>query len=150
MKLPAPQRPVTWLGFDGRLTLTPEEWESYKRRPPVRYTLQQYGNIPRPSTCDYESCSVPRSTKKRITLAHGIGFQFGIAELGLTPDWLDSNDNLVGWAHEGICNKRLGVPEELEAAMRYLLRRRRDYLPPDHLPSETHAVFKRLKKKVVE
>src|SRR5437867_398338 len=133
MNLPAPKRPSTWLGFKGRLTLTPDEWQTYQRRPPIRYSLSQYRNIPRPTSCDYQHCPVPAKSTKRITLAHGIGFQFGIAKLGLTPDWLDSNDNLVGWAHEGICNKKLGVPEELEPAMRYLMRLRPDYAPPDYL-----------------
>jgi len=144
MKLPAPQRPATWLGFDGRITLTSKEWETYQRRPPIRYTLSQYGNIPRPTSCDYRHCSVPAKSAKRIASAHGIAFQFGIAKLGLTPDWLDSNENIVGWAHEGSCNNTLGVAEELEPAISHLLQLRPDYQPPDYLPSETHAIFRRL------
>src|SRR2546422_9831632 len=146
MNLPAPKPPPSWRGFDGRLTLTPEEWDTYQRRPPLRRTLAQYPDIRRPPTCGYRHCSVPAESSKPITLVHGIGFDFGVHELGLTPEWLDSPENLVGWAHAGNCNKRLGVPEELEPALRHLLALRQDYFPPSYLPAETQAAFKRLNK----
>ena len=97
------QRPrmVNPEGFGGRAWLTIEEWETYKRRPAVRYPQKL-----RPAVIarDGEGCSICNSNDGRpIQLAHHVPFKVGLLDFGLTPDWLDGVDNLR-LAHQGACN----------------------------------------------
>lgn len=88
-------------GFGGRAWLTVEEWETYRRRPAVRYPQRS-----RPAVVerDGESCIICGSDDGRpIQLAHHVPFKVGLVDFGLTPDWLDGVDNLR-LAHQGSCN----------------------------------------------
>lgn len=97
-------RMVSLEGFDGRAWLTVAEWETYRRRPAVRYPQ----NL-RPAVVerDGEGCKICRSDDERpIQLAHRVPFKMGLVDFGLTPDWLDGVDNLR-LAHRGACNDRV-------------------------------------------
>jgi hypothetical protein len=85
-------------GFDGRVFLTKEEWETYCRRKPVRYIRKQKIAI-----C--EICGKSEEQGNSFQNAHMIGFDFGITYLALTPDFLDLDSN-IKTAHKMICNKK--------------------------------------------
>lgn len=84
------------IGFDGRMFLDEAEWLTYCRRKPVRY-------IRRPrAAC--QVCGRPGSLRNPLQSAHIIGFDVGVIDLGLTPEFLDSEKNIVT-AHRRACNK---------------------------------------------
>jgi hypothetical protein len=85
-------------GFDGRIFLTKEEWETYCRRKPVRYIRKQ-----KITTC--EICGKSEEQGNLFQNAHMIGFDFGITYLALTPDFLDL-DIHIKTAHKINCNKK--------------------------------------------
>ena len=113
------------LGFGSNIFLTEAEWETYRRRPPVRYT-----NKSREGNC--EVCGLPGEEENKLTNAHVIGFYVGVLDLGLTPEFLDRHDNLVT-AHRRTCNGK--AETTLEGAMHRLIENGvtelPDYLPPD-------------------
>lgn len=94
MNLPRTQRN---LGFDGRTFLTEEEWQTYRRRKPVRYIREPYFEV-----C--EVCRLPANEENPFQNAHKIGFDLGIVQLALTPEFLDGRRNIVT-AHRKICNR---------------------------------------------
>jgi len=49
-------------------------------------------------------CGLARSLDNPLQSAHIIGFDLGVIELGLTPEFLDSDENIVT-AHRRTCNK---------------------------------------------
>lgn len=106
-------------GFDGRVFLTQPEWETYCRRKPVRYIKKK-----KDSVCVL--CGETGNDNNPLQNAHRIGFDIGIIELALTPDFLDSDDNIVS-AHRNICNKsvELTVTESIEylSSLGYILPR---------------------------
>lgn len=92
---------VGWLGFDGRVFLTDSEHETYLRRMPVRYARRSLGSS------DGMLCAVcgqAATDENRLEASHKVPFGEGIRTYKLTPDWLDSTENLV-WAHRIKCNK---------------------------------------------
>lgn len=91
---------MSWLGFDNRMFLEPEELLTYKRRPPVRYAARNVK--PHSGFCDI--CGEAFTESNPLQVAHKIPFTKGVLDYGLTPDWLDSEFNLV-WAHRSKCNK---------------------------------------------
>lgn len=94
------------MGFDGRMFLTPEEHATYLRRPPVRYAAK---GLIAPSAC--EMCGGVPTTENPLQVAHRVPFLKGVQVWKLTPDWLDSRDNLV-WAHRKICNTAAEMTDE--------------------------------------
>lgn len=98
-----PKRGEKWLGFDGRLFLSYDEWMAYRRRPPVRYA-----SASRPIVAD-DKCEVCREASSQsnvLQIAHRIPFIEGVLSLAICPDFLDSRENLaVG--HRRMCNKKL-------------------------------------------
>lgn len=84
------------IGFEGRKFLHEYEWNTYRRRKPVRYINKERSN-----TC--QICGKPPLEGNPLQNAHLIGFGFGIIKLGLTPDFLDSHKNIVT-AHRKVCN----------------------------------------------
>ena len=74
------------------------EWRTYCRRKPVRY-------IRRPKATKCAWCSLPGCPENPLQCAHVIGFDMGVMDLGLTPEFLDSKDNIVT-AHRRTCNKQ--------------------------------------------
>lgn len=97
------QRPrmVNPEGFGGRAWLTVEEWETYRRRAAVRYPQKLRAEVIKR---DGETCCICGSVNgKPIQLAHHVPFKMGLIDFGLTPEWLDSIDNLR-LAHQGSCN----------------------------------------------
>src|SRR5688572_8091024 len=76
------------VGFNGRMFLEEAEWLTYCRRKPVRYIRR-----PRATTCWL--CHSMGSPYNPLQSAHRIGFDVGVIELGLTPEFLDSEENIV-------------------------------------------------------
>lgn len=90
-----------WLGFDERTFLNEHEYVTYCRRLPVRYAAKNLGR--KPEKC--EVCGGAPTPDNPLQAAHRIPFGKGILQFRLTPDWLDSRENLV-WAHKRLCNRR--------------------------------------------
>jgi hypothetical protein len=84
-------------GFDGRVFLTAAEWETFCRRKPVRYIRKR-----KESVC--QVCGLPSTPDNPLQNAHVISFDVGVIDLALTPDYLDSDANIVS-AHRNHCNK---------------------------------------------
>jgi hypothetical protein len=85
------------LGFDGRQFLLEAEWTTYRRRKPVRY-------IRKPKKGKCEVCGRPGTADNPLQNAHRIGFDVGVIDLALTPEYLDSDENIVT-AHRTTCNR---------------------------------------------
>lgn len=97
-----------WLGFDDRVFLTPEEHDTYLRRLPVRYSRK---NLPTgKGRCSV--CNEAAREDNALQAAHVVPFNTGTIHLWLTPDWLDSEHNLV-WAHAKDCNNRVEIHGQL-------------------------------------
>jgi len=86
------------IGFAGRIFLTKSEWETYKRRTPVRYIKKK-----KPILC--EVCNEPSTKDNPFQNSHRIGFSLGIIYLGLTPEYVDRDENIVS-AHRKKCNNK--------------------------------------------
>lgn len=117
----APSGKLGNLGFDGRVFLTDAEHQTYLRRRPVRYVRKMIAAS--------ESCSVcgERGTiENPLQVAHIVPFGLGVVHFRLTPEWLDSPDNLR-WAHRRVCNK---AAELTLSQVREVLTER-GVLPPD-------------------
>lgn len=117
-------------GFDGRLFLDEAEWLTYRRRKPVRYIRRTQERICR-------VCGLSGSHDNPLQSAHIIGFDLGVIELGMTPEFLDSSQNIVT-AHRRICNKKSEL--DLQAAMARLREIGIKELPY-YLPASTRAAW---------
>ena len=85
-------------GFDGRVFLLEDEWNTYLRRMPVRYIRKSHA----------EKCAIcggEGSKENPLEHSHIIGFRVGVVSFALTPDYLDSCENIVS-AHKRICNAK--------------------------------------------
>ena len=86
------------IGFGGRMFLDEAEWLTYCKRKPVRYI--------RTAKCaKCQVCGLPASAENPLQNAHIIGFDVGVIDLGMTPEFLDSEKNIVT-AHRRSCNKQ--------------------------------------------
>lgn len=85
-------------GFEGRVFLEECEWRTYVRRMPVRYIRKSHATV-----C--EVCGLPPSKDNPLQHSHIIGFKLGVLDLALTPDFLDSHDNIIS-AHKRGCNSQ--------------------------------------------
>lgn len=88
----------TNIGFDNRIFLTKQEWETYLKRMPVRY-------IKKTKKTHCQICGEAASAENPLESSHIIGFKVGIVSFGLTPDFLDRDENIVS-AHKRICNSK--------------------------------------------
>lgn len=88
---------MTGKGFDGRVFLTDAEHETYMRRMPVRYVKHKKALV----CC---VCGLPGTATNPLENAHRIPFCLGVRKFKLTPDYLDSTENIVT-AHRAVCNK---------------------------------------------
>ncbi|MBI3923848.1 MAG: hypothetical protein HY318_20670 [Armatimonadetes bacterium] len=86
------------VGFGGRMFLDGPEWLTYCKRKPVRYIRTSKAAV-----C--QVCGLPGSSENPLQNAHIIGFDVGVIDLGMTPDFLDSEKNIVT-AHRRTCNKQ--------------------------------------------
>jgi hypothetical protein len=118
------------LGFEGRMFLDEAEWITYCRRKPVRYIRR-----PRGSTCS--CCGSTGSRENPLQSAHIIGFDIGVIDLGLTPDFLDSEKNIIT-ACRRACNKHYEL--DLQASMRRL-RAVGVIKLPKYLPQAIHNLW---------
>ena len=123
------------IGFDGRIFLAETEWQAYCRRKPVRYIRRR-----RATVC--QACGLPGSSRNPLQQAHLIPFDLGIVELGLTPDFLDSEGNIVT-AHRRACNKRLELT--LDGSMMRLKSLGIEELPR-FLPDPVHMAWSGLER----
>jgi len=78
------------------------------RRMPVRYIKQKH-------TLTCAVCGGPPSLENPLQHSHIIGFNIGVRKFALTPDFLDSSNNIKS-AHRKICNRALEKPEALVKA----------------------------------
>ena len=119
------------LGFHARVFLTKAEWDTYRRRKPVRYIKRTHGRV-----CAV--CGESATLANPLEHSHIIGFELGVICLGLTPDYVDSSRNIVS-AHKQSCNNASELT--LEAAMKKLRAMGIKKLPA-YLPKATHATWK--------
>ena len=84
-------------GFDGRMFLTESEWRTYLKRKPVRYVRRKCD-----SNCTV--CGKPAAGDNPLQHSHRIGFDMGVIDLALTPDFLDGPEN-IATAHRKLCNR---------------------------------------------
>lgn len=84
-------------GFDNRVFLLESEWKTYLKRAPVRYTNKKKEDL-----CSV--CGKTGTNDNPLQNAHIIPFIFGVTTLALTPEYLDSDENIVT-AHKCGCNK---------------------------------------------
>ena len=94
-------------GFEGRIFLTSAEHETYLRRMPVRYLRQ-----PLQPVCAI--CGKGPTGDNPFERSHRVPFGLGVRRFKLTPDWLDSDHNIVT-AHRKGCNKAAELSEEVVA-----------------------------------
>jgi len=106
------------------------EWLAYCRRKPVRYIRRQ-----RASAC--QLCGLPGAPENPLQSAHIIGFDLGVIDLGLTPEFLDSEKNIVT-AHRRVCNKQSEL--DLTASIGQLLKLGTKELPK-YLPATIHEAW---------
>jgi hypothetical protein len=85
-------------GFDGRRYLFDYEHQTYLRRMPVRFVKHA-----KDSVCWV--CGGPATPDNPFENAHRIPFGVGVRRYKLTPEFLDSKENIVT-AHKRGCNKR--------------------------------------------
>jgi hypothetical protein len=120
-------------GFDGRMFLTEAEWRTFCRRMPVRYIRKK-----KEAAC--QVCGNPESLDNPFQNAHVISFNIGVIDLALTPDFLDSDDN-IATAHRIACNKATEL--DLRASMAHLMSLKVQGLPaflPDFIHELWHEV----------
>ncbi len=91
-------------GFDGRVFLADAEHETYMRRMPVRYVKHKKAAL----CC---VCGLPGTATNPLENAHRVPFGVGVRRFRLTPDYLDSAENIVT-AHKARCNKACELSEE--------------------------------------
>jgi len=92
------------IGFDNRKFLTKHEWNTYIKRMPVRY-------IKKKKTECCEICGEKATAENPFESSHIIGFKIGVVYFGLTPDFLDCDDNIVT-AHKRKCNSKAEISKE--------------------------------------
>jgi len=119
------------LGFDGRRFLSEAEWHTYCRRKPVRYIRKR-----KESKCRF--CDRPGTDDNPLQNAHIISFDKGVIELALTPDFLDSDANIVT-AHRVGCNRATEL--DLRASMAHLRSHGVSELP-NFLPESIHEIWR--------
>ena len=99
---------MTGKGFEGRVVLTDAEHETYMRRMPVRYVKHKKALV----CC---VCGLPGTATNPLENAHRIPFCLGVRKFKLTPDYLDSTENIVT-AHLAVCNKSCELSEDVIAS----------------------------------
>ena len=119
------------IGFDNRQFLTEEEWDTFRRRKPVRYIKKQHTR-----KCTF--CGRPPTDKNPFQHSHRIGFEVGVIYLGLTPEYVDSEKNVVT-AHRTKCNASSEL--NLLAAMQ-LLKDGGVKALPKYLPEEIQELWR--------
>jgi len=118
-------------GFDGRMFLEESEWRTYCRRKPVRYIRKD-----REAAC--RICGKPGVAENPFQHAHIVSFDIGVIDLALTPDFLDSDANIVT-AHRTACNKATEL--DLRGSMSHLQSLGVKELPP-FLPEVIHEIWR--------
>jgi hypothetical protein len=121
------------VGFDGRMFLDEAEWLTYCRRKPVRYIRRA-----RADRCSI--CGSNNSSVNPLQSAHRIGFGMGVIDLALTPEFLDSEENILT-ACRRECNKRSEL--DLPGAMKRLRELGVKELPK-YLPADIQKVWRKL------
>jgi hypothetical protein len=124
------------LGFEGRVFLTEVEWQTYRRRKPVRYIRRKHKKV-----CAI--CGKKARIPQEFQHAHIIGFDMGIIDLGLTPTFLDAGENIVT-AHRGKCNATAEL--SLDAAMQHLMKFQGIVNLPRYLPETIQRHWEKLQK----
>lgn len=125
------------LGFDGRSFLTQAEWETYRRRKPVRYIRKNQGMC--------ELCGLPETPDNPLQHAHIISFDTGVIELAHTAEYLEQDAN-IRTAHRNGCNQDAEL-DLSDSMIRLHTTGLREL--PEFLPSHFHELWSRLDSEVV-
>jgi hypothetical protein len=125
------------LGFGKRVFLTKVEWNTYRRRKPVRY-------IKRSHEPQCAVCGMAETALNPFEHSHQIGFEVGVVCLGLTPDYLDGPENIVT-AHKKGCNRTAEL--NIERAMQMLFAKGIRELP-SFLPVELQCLWLKANEKL--
>jgi hypothetical protein len=120
------------IGFGDRLFLEEAEWRTYCRRKPVRYIRS-----PKEAICNV--CGGGATVDNPLQSAHIIGFDMGVIDLGLTPNFLDGDNNIVT-AHRRTCNAQSEL--DLPAAMVRLRELFGVKELPRYLPAGIHEAWR--------
>jgi hypothetical protein len=83
---------------------------------------------------------LPVSLDNPLQSAHVIGFDVGVIDLGLTPEFLDSEENIVT-AHRRTCNKKVEL--DLQGSMHRLFGLFGVRALPQYLPAEIHETWRK-------
>jgi hypothetical protein len=125
------------IGFGGRIFLDEAEWLTYCRRKPVRYPKAEKATV-----C--EVCGSQGSPESPLQNAHRIGFDLGVIELGLTPEFLDLSRNIVTACRRD-CNKRseLGLKSSMELLRKWDIEDKWDIEElPKYLPAAIQEAWR--------
>ncbi len=120
----------TRLGFAGRIFLSKEEWVTFCRVLPVRYIKKSKQKI-----CNV--CGLHESQENIFHNSHVIPFALGVTHLGLTPDYVNSDENIVT-AHKKDCNKESEL--DLRGCIGFLKRNGVKAIP-EYLPSQIQKIW---------
>jgi hypothetical protein len=112
------------LGLEGRQFLMEVEWMTYRRRKPVRYIRKK-----KDLKCGV--CGQPETADNPFQNAHIIGFDLGVIDLALCPEFLDSDANIVT-AHKKRCNRasELDLPRSMRRLKGLGVNELPSFLPP--------------------
>ena len=88
-----------------------------------------------------QACGQPGSIENPLQSAHVIGFDLGVIDLGLTPEFLDSDKNIVT-AHRQTCNRRseLSLCDSMLRLRELSVNQLPPYLPPAVQEAWAHLV----------
>lgn len=113
-------------GFENRIFLTETEWDTFRKRKPVRYIKG------RPHDRNCSVCGEPARLDNPLQHAHRIGFEMGIIYFGLTPDFVDSPKNIVS-AHKRSCNSaaELTLGDTIQFLIQLGIKSLPEYLPQE-------------------
>jgi hypothetical protein len=121
----------TNMGFNGDIFLTKSEWETYRKRMPVRYIMKKKIEL-----C--EICGKHETNDNPFQNSHIIGFKIGIVYLGLTPEYVDGHENIV-CAHRKNCNSKAEL-NLMESCKQLKLKGIKSL--PSYLPDFVHETWK--------
>lgn len=122
-------------GFGGRMFLEKAEYETYLKRPPVRYITRRKNKV-----C--EVCGGEGTKDNPLQHAHLISFLFGVKFLGLTPDFLDDESN-IQTAHKKDCNSASEV-KGIRNCLTFLIKKHQVSEIPSFLDEDVLSVWRDL------
>ena len=116
-----------YVGFGDAIFLTEAEWFTFRKHKPARHTHKNKTNI-----CAV--CGLGSIQGKRFEGAHKIPLMKGMANFGLTPDYLNRDENIVT-THNGKCNAKaeLSVIDSMKLMREWGIKELPEYLDEEIL-----------------